>query len=97
MTVQIINTLISSQIAGSFKRKQIIITNLTNSTVTISLGNDPAIANAGITLRQYDSYCEATDSRSECWQGAIQAIGSVASNVAISERFESESGEGFFL
>lgn len=85
-------TTASSQIAGpvigDVRRVQIVITNISPTTVTIAFGDDAAIANQGILLSQNQTYIESDDVAFRTWQGAIQAIGSAASTLSVSERFE---------
>jgi len=85
-------TTASSQIAGpvigDVRRVQIVITNISPTTVTIAFGDDAAIANKGILLSQNQTYIESDDVAFRTWQGAIQAIGSAASTLSVSERFE---------
>jgi len=82
----------SSQIAGpvigEVRRVQLIITNISPTTVTIAFGDDAAVANQGILLSQNQTYIESDDVAFRCWQGAIQGIGSAASTLSVSERFE---------
>lgn len=59
-----------------------------NDVITINLGNNPAVANKGIVLRQYESFTDANDGGYQCWQGSVTAISTTgtASNLAIFER-----------
>lgn len=56
--------------------------------ITIKLGNEKAIANEGIVLRQYDIYSESiVNSKDDIWQGAIQGICATANGkLSIMER-----------
>jgi len=74
---------------GAFRRVQLVITNISATTVTIAKGDATAVANAGILLTQNQSWVESSDAGAQCWQGAIQAIGSAASTLAIVEMLES--------
>ena len=81
----------SSQIlapcVGDVRRVQIVITNLSPTTVTIAFGDDAAIANQGIILSQNQTYIESDDVAFRTWQGAVQGVGSAASTLSVSERF----------
>jgi hypothetical protein len=87
-------TTTSSQICaetiGKVKRVQLIITNISPTTVTINKGDAAAIANQGIILSQNQTYIESDDGGFSCWQGAIQAIASANSNLSIVETYAVE-------
>jgi hypothetical protein len=59
-----------------------------NDIITVNLGNNPAVANNGIVLRQYESFTDADDGQYKCWQGSITAISvtGTASNLSVFER-----------
>jgi len=71
-------------------RKVIIIRNISDDPtkiVSLTFGNEPAVANKGIVLRQYESVQDSADGQYLPWQGSIQAIGAVAAcSLAIFER-----------
>lgn len=70
-------------------RTQMIITNTSAAaTVTIAKQSTAATANAGIPLLPNGTYLEATDGGYICYQGAVQAYGTVAGSVAIVESFD---------
>jgi hypothetical protein len=79
---------IAGPVIGDVRRVQIVITNISPTTVTIAFGDDAAVANQGILLSQNQTYIESDDVAFRTWQGAIQAIGSAASTLSVSERFE---------
>lgn len=56
--------------------------------ITISLGNQPAINNNGIVLRQYEGVTITSNDYSPAWQGTINAISTTgtASNLSVWER-----------
>jgi len=61
------------------ERIQLILTNTsTTQTITVALGDLPAVAGVGIRLPPNGVYAESTDARFECWQGSIQAIADAA-------------------
>lgn len=73
------------------KRKVILVRNNSpNSTdiITIQMTDSQvATANAGIILRQYESFTDASDNGYECWQGQISAICATATgSLSILER-----------
>lgn len=92
---QVSVTTTSSVVAdATFKgmpRRHIIFRNTSANAadiITLSLGQDAAISNHGIVLRQYDSYIESmvNDPELDVWQGAIQAICATANGkLSISE------------
>jgi len=58
-------------------RKTIVIRNnsaAATSIITINLGLSVAVANAGIVLRQYESFSDSTESGYQAFQGTITAI-----------------------
>lgn len=72
-------------------RKEMTIRNISSNAldiITINLGNNPAIANQGITLRQYEGITLNNAPDSPCWQGSITAISTTgtASNLSVFER-----------
>jgi len=76
---------------GKVRRVQLIITNISPTTVTIAPGDDAAIANQGILLAQNQTYIESDDAAFRCWQGAVQAIGSANSTLSVTERFDEQA------
>jgi len=57
--------------------------------ITIAIGENSAVAQEGILLKQGETYAENTDSGFVCWQGRITAICNNASaiqNLSIFER-----------
>jgi len=70
-------------------RTMLCITNTSPaSIITVSKGDNPAVADQGIRLLPNGSYVESSDSGFMCWQGSIQGIADVAGTVAIVEQFE---------
>lgn len=71
-------------------RKVIIVRNISAnaaSIITVNLGANAAVAEAGIVLRQYESFTDSTGDNYECYQGEITAICVDANGkVAIFER-----------
>jgi hypothetical protein len=72
------------------KRKVITIRNNSPNAadiITLSFGQNAAVANAGIILKQYESMTDANDGGYECYQDQISAICATANGVlAIFER-----------
>lgn len=71
------NTIVSQPRNTTPKRKVITVRNTSAaaaSIITISFGQNPAINNAGIVLRQYESFTDANDGGYECFQDQINAI-----------------------
>lgn len=72
------------------KRKVITVRNTSDDAtkiITISFGTNPASNQAGIVLRQYESFTDASGEGYECYQGQINAISAVAaSKLSIFER-----------
>jgi len=72
------------------RRKSYFIRNIsTNSAdiITISFGATPAVANAGIVLKQNEGFTDSSDSGYESWQGTITAICATANGqLSIFER-----------
>jgi len=79
------------------ERVQIVITNVdTSDVVTITKGDTPAVALAGIILNPNVAYLESNDSGFQCWQGQIQGVSSATGNIAVVETFrtrERQSGD----
>jgi len=85
------STTICLNVTGGGGRKSFLIRNLSTDATdifTIVLGNQPAVAGAGIVLRQYESYGESNDSGFECWQGQIQIISAAAVGTVQASVFE---------
>lgn len=83
------NTKIADQCIASVRRTMLVITNLNAGFVYLNKNNtQPAVVGAGIPLAQNQSWIEATDAGSQCWQGAVQCIGSGTNSVSVSESFE---------
>lgn len=72
------------------KRKVIQIRNTSDDdtkVITINLGSNPSVANAGIVLKRWEAFADSSETGYECWQGAITAISAVAgAQVSIFER-----------
>jgi hypothetical protein len=70
------------------ERLQLIITNTSaTQTITIALGDLPAVAGAGIRLPPNGVYAESTDNKFDCWQDNINAISDAAlGTLAVVER-----------
>jgi len=64
------------------------ISTVSTDVVTVNLGNNAAIANQGLVLKQYESFTDANDGAYECWQGSVTAISTTgtANNISIFER-----------
>lgn len=70
-------------------RKSITIRNISSDAtkiITINFGQNVAVADNGIVLRQYESVTDSSESGYQCFQGTITAIAAVAGEVAIMER-----------
>lgn len=84
-------TLCADVSATAEGRKSFLIRNMsTDATdiLTIVMGNQPAVANKGIPLRQFESYGESNDSGFQCWQGQIQIISAAAVGTVQASVFE---------
>lgn len=81
---------VSTARQAGLPRKSITIRNSSpNSTdiITLNFGATPAVANAGIILRQNDCITDANDGDYKCWQGTITAICATSTGtLAIFER-----------
>jgi len=75
-------------IPANLKRSGFILTNLGAGIVSVRKGDTIAVANEGIVLQPNQAYGETDDAQFSCYKGAIQAIGSAAANLAISESME---------
>lgn len=73
---------------GRHRRKQLLITNTSATTVTVVKGEGPATAGTGIRLTQGQTYIEADDAGFSTWQGPVHAIASAASTVVHTETIE---------
>jgi len=73
---------------GKPRRTQFVLTNISPTTVYVSKGEAPAVSGTGVPLQQNQSWSESDDGGFKCYQGAIQAIGSGASTVAIVETID---------
>jgi len=72
-------------------RKVLTIRNIADDAtkiITINIGNNPAVANVGIVLRQYESFTDSADGGYLPFQGTITAICAVASATATIAVFE---------
>lgn len=95
-SLTVTNTSISIADARQFQdqpRKVIVVRNIADDPtkiITVNLGANPAVANKGIVLRQYESFSDSQDGASYLpWQGTITAICAVASattDISIFER-----------
>jgi len=68
---------VAADLEGLEKRTDLIIRNTSPNAVdiiTLSLGRNAAVANAGIVLRQNEIWMSSTDISNPAWSGAIQAI-----------------------
>ena len=75
--VGVTNTIVADPRNTLPKRKVLTVRNnsaAAASIITISFGQYPAINNAGIVLRQYESFTDANDGAYECYQGQINAL-----------------------
>lgn len=73
---------------GRKRRTDIIITNLSPTTVYLSKGDQDAVTSTGIVLQQNQSWLSSDDAGSSCWQGAVNGIATSSSTVAVEETFE---------
>lgn len=84
------STLVATQRNRELPRKAIIIRNNSPNPadiITINFGATPAVANAGIVLRQYESISDSTETGYDCWQGTINAICATANgSLSVFER-----------
>lgn len=71
-------------------RKVIVIRNNSSNAadiITLNFGQNAAVSNAGLILRQYESFVDADDGGYQCYQDQINAICATANGVvAIFER-----------
>lgn len=71
-------------------RKVILIRNNSSAAadiITVNLGNNAAIASAGIVLKQYESFSDSSEAGYQCWQGSITAICATANgSLSVFER-----------
>jgi hypothetical protein len=71
-------------------RQEIVLRNTSPNAadiITIKLGNQAAVANEGIVLRQYDAFVQTESQGFHCWQGNIQAIcATINGKLSIMER-----------
>ena len=91
ITIATSSTKVSDSRNSDNERTVITCRNISSNSsdiITINLGNNPAVSNNGIVLRQYESFTDANDGGYKCWQGSITAISvtGTASNLAIFER-----------
>lgn len=90
LAVGLTPVIVSQARTGAVPRKVMVVRNISTgaaSVITINFGNAQAVANAGIVLRQYESFTDATDNGYESYQGTITAICADANgNMAIFER-----------
>lgn len=55
--------------------------------ITVTMANTRSANNAGIVLRQFESFTDSTDSGYECWQGPVNAICATATGqISVFER-----------
>ena len=86
VTVGTTTTIVSSVRNTAPKRRVITIRNTSDDAskvITVSQGNNPAINNAGIVLRQYESFTDSQDGSADqggydAYQGQFNAICAVA-------------------
>jgi len=84
-TVEVTDTELLPSRLGKPRRSACMVTNVSPTTIYVSLGDSPATANAGIVLQQNQTATIADDAGFDCYQGAIRAIGSAQSTVAVIE------------
>lgn len=79
---------------GDLRRTQFLITNTSAAAVvTITKGDvTAATSGSGIVLQPLGTYFESSDSGFVCWQGAIQAVSTVAGTIGLTEVFEGMGG-----
>ena len=74
----------------STPRKNILVRNISPNAadiITLNVGITPAVANAGIILRQYETWSDSSDVGYDCVQGTITAICATANGqVSLYER-----------
>jgi hypothetical protein len=84
------STIISFARQGLQPRKNIIIRNISTNAldiITINLGFNQAVADAGVVLKQNESFSDSSETGYDCYQGVISAICDTANGVlAIYER-----------
>lgn len=85
------STIVSeTRTGGKIKRRNITIRNISTNAadiITINLGYSNAVANAGIVLRQNESFTDSSETGYECYQGVISGICATANGkLAIYER-----------
>lgn len=80
---------------SNLTRIQLVLTNNSNSVITIAKGSVPVVSGEGIILPPNAIYYESSDAGMECWQGAIQVIGDVAGVLAIVEAYENRGVNQF--
>jgi hypothetical protein len=90
ITVNTTSTTISDARNEANPRKVILLRNNSNDSskiITVFFGATPAVANAGIVLRQYESVTDSSEAGYQCWQGTVNAICAVVGgSLAIMER-----------
>ncbi len=83
------NVILSNPRQAGARRKVILIRNNSPNAadiITVTYGN-VSVADAGIVLKQYESFADSNDGGYECWQGTINAICATANGkIAIMER-----------
>lgn len=89
VSVSTTSTELSPTRLGRTRRTSFLIVPLTAGvTVTITKGEQDAVANQGYVLTQNQPYVEATSEGFLCYQGALQVVASSAGSVSIVEVFE---------
>lgn len=83
------STQVANETLTAVRRTQLIIQNTsTAQTITVTKGDQPAVAGAGIVLVSGQTFIEADDGGFRCWQGAVQAISATgAGTLSITETF----------
>lgn len=81
---------VSEQRAGFEPRRALVISNTSPNAadiITLNLGANPAVANAGIVLHQGDVFTDSNNGDYRVWQGTITAICATANGqLSIFER-----------
>lgn len=84
-TVEVTDTVLLPSRLGQPRRSAYMVTNLSPTTVYVTQGDTPAVANAGVPLQQNQTWSNADDGGFDCYQGALHAIGSAQSTMAVIE------------
>lgn len=75
-------------VTENLRRTAIYVTVTSGNAVTIVKGSGSAVAGEGIVLQPNSTWYESDSEGFNCWKGEIQAIGTGAGTVAVSETVE---------